>query len=96
MSNVVEHDFSEGVDDCGIQYVIDEDRNPVGVTHKDWSFSISRSDDGKEIALVSDDGEAFGVLGAEQFNHALLCWLLIDDPELVDSATEYEVGKDEH
>lgn len=69
-------------------YIMDEDKKVIGITHPDWPFRIMRNKDHKnQIALVCEEtDEPFGVLDAEVFNTLLMSWLLIDDPELFDSA----------
>jgi len=84
MSNVVDID-SGGRYEVG--YIFDEGDKVVGVTHPDWPFRIMRVDD--RIALVCEDNdEPFGELDADIFNTILMCWLLVDDPKLIDEAAQ--------
>lgn len=71
-----------------VDYIMDENKNCVGVSHPDWSFTIMRSQNNKsETAIVcSNTDEPFGILDSDVFNTILMSWLLIDDPKLIDEA----------
>jgi hypothetical protein len=73
-----------------IEYIKDAEDNIIGVSHPSWPFTIMRNQKTKrEIAFVCDDtDEPFGVLDADVFNTVLLCWLLIDDPNLIDESVK--------
>lgn len=59
----------------------------TGVTHPEWPFVIARN--GAQRALVcKETGEPFGKLMKDDFNTILICWLLIDAPELISEAQE--------
>ena len=69
-----------------VEYILDDDVI-VAVKHPSWSFRIMRN--GDNIALVDEETEEpFGELLADQFNAVMMCWLLIDDPKLVDDASK--------
>ena len=86
VTNLFTETCQEGNYKC--DYIFDGDR-VVGVKHPDWSFRIQRNLIKNEIALVSEDNdEPFGILDADVFNTILTCWLLIDDPKLIESAVE--------
>jgi hypothetical protein len=71
----------------GCDYIMGEDGKVVAVTHPQWGFRIMRNDD--RIALVCEDNdEPFGELDADVFNTILMCWLLVDDPDLIDAAAQ--------
>lgn len=81
MGDVLKFTKKGGID---IECVFD-DGKVVAVTHPDWPFRIMRK--GESIALVCEEtDEPFGELKADLFNTLLVCWLLIDDPDLIDSA----------
>lgn len=73
-----------------VNYVLDDNKNIIGVSHPDWGFTITRNQDSKtETAIVCNDtDEPFGVLDSDVFNTILMCWLLIDDPRLIDEAVQ--------
>ena len=73
-----------------VDYVIDKDKKVVGVSHPDWPFTIMRNQDSKtETAIVCNNtDEPFGILDSDVFNTILMCWLLIDDPKLIDDAAQ--------
>ncbi len=57
----------------------------VGVSHPQWPFRIMRRDN--IIALVCEKtDEPFGELDRDVFNTVIMCWLLIDDPKIIDDA----------
>jgi hypothetical protein len=57
----------------------------TGVTHTEWPYVITKN--GAQRALVcKETGEPFGKLIKDDFNTLLMCWLLIDDPQLIDQA----------
>lgn len=88
MSNVIELKPEEkGFD---VEYILDEDKKVIGVTHPKWPFRIMRNQkDKNKCAFVCEEtDEPFGVLDRDMFNTLLMCWLLIDDPELIDSAAK--------
>lgn len=67
-----------------VEYLLDENKKPYGVTHPLWGFEILRDDSGTKTAMVMKDcGHALGELESKQFNTVLMCWLIIDQPELV-------------
>mgnify|MGYP003132378930 CR=1 FL=1 len=84
MTNVVELPKKEE-GKFAVTYITNEENKIVGVSHPEWPFSIQRSENGSgnEIALVSDDGDPFGILDREVFNTILICWLLIDQPDAI-------------
>lgn len=87
MSNVIS--LEDKKDD--VQYAVDENGKIAGVTHPKWNFIICRDKEGKKTAFVCDNAdteEIFGELDSEMFNQVLLAWLLIDQPDLVDSVSE--------
>lgn len=88
MGNVIEHNFTQQQEGFEVDYILTPDNEVVGISHPEWNFQITRSDDGKLAAFVTDDGEAFGELPADKFNTLLISWLLIDDPSLVDEAAD--------
>lgn len=71
-----------------VDYIMDENKNCVGISHPDWPFTIMRNHHNKcETAIVCNNtDEPFGVLDSDVFNTILMSWLLIDDPKLVDEA----------
>lgn len=73
-----------------VDYILDKDKRVVGVSHPDWPFTIMRNKDNKmETAIVCNNtDEPFGVLDSDVFNTILMCWLLIDDPRLIDDAAQ--------
>jgi hypothetical protein len=91
MGEIVElKDLEGAAGDSGIIYEFDDDGNVDGITHTEWPFSIAKSIDGTRIALVcKETSETFGEIERSWFNTTLLCWLLIDDPKMVD---EVQVG----
>ena len=87
MGNVVELRPEDGKYE--VEYVFDENDKIVAVTHPEWPFRIMRNKD--KIAMVCEDtDEPFGEMDSDVFNTLLICWLLIDDPKLIDSASSYE------
>ena len=59
----------------------------TGITHPDWPYCIVRN--GAQRALVcKETNEVFGKLMKDDFNTILMCWLLIDDPDLIDAAAK--------
>ena len=82
MSNVVSMGAANKKDELDVTYVMDDKDRVIGVGHQGWPFTIMRKDD--EIALVCNETEEpFGICSREQFNTILMCWLLIDQPELI-------------
>ena len=78
MSNVIPIDKGK----YEVEYIFD-DKKIVGVTHPEWPFRIMRN--GGRVALVCEQtDEPFGELDRDVFNTLLMCWLLIDDPNLLD------------
>lgn len=73
-----------------VDYIYDIDKKIIGVSHPDWPFVIMRNQENKtETAIVcSNTDEPFGALDSDVFNTVLLCWLLIDDPKLIDDAAD--------
>ena len=73
-----------------VHYIMDENKKVIGITHPEWPFRIMRNQDGKtETAFVCEDSdEPFGILDSDVFNTILMSWLLIDDPKLIDDASE--------
>ena len=73
-----------------VDYVLDKDKKTVlAVSHPDWNFVITRSEDNKRTAFVmKESDESFGELDSDAFNTVLMSWLLIDDPKLIDVAQE--------
>jgi hypothetical protein len=69
-----------------VEYIFDGDK-VVAITHPMWPFRIMRKDGA--VALVCEDtDEPFGELDRDVFNTLLVCWLLIDDPSIIDSIKE--------
>ena len=87
MSNVIKSDFGKK-GKYEIDYILNKDKKVVGVTHPLWSFDIVKNQDtGNQTAFVcKETSEPFGILDSDVFNTILMCWLLIDDPELFDQA----------
>mgnify|MGYP003630085866 CR=1 FL=1 len=92
ISNPLEHvvmlqDYM-GQGKFNVDYIVDKDKRVVGVSHPDWPFTIMRNQDNKtETAIVCNNtDEPFGILDSDVFNTILMCWLLIDDPKLIDEA----------
>jgi len=87
MGNVTELFKENAVSEDGkfkCDYIFDGDK-VVGVKHPDWNFRIQRNLLRNEIALVSEgNDEPFGIIDADVFNTILMCWLLVDDPKMVD------------
>ncbi|MCP4987554.1 MAG: hypothetical protein GY928_16305 [Colwellia sp.] len=73
-----------------VDYIVNADKKVIGVSHPDWPFTIMRSQDtNMETAIVCNNtDEPFGKLDSDVFNTVLLCWLLIDDPKLIDDAAQ--------
>lgn len=73
-----------------VDYIVDKDKKVVGVSHPDWPFTIMRNQQSKmETAIVCNNtDEPFGILDSDVFNTILMCWLLIDDPKLIDGAVQ--------
>ena len=71
-----------------VDYILNADKKAIGVSHPDWSFTIMRNQDANmETAIVCNNtDEPFGKLDSDVFNTILMCWLLIDDPKLIDKA----------
>ena len=82
MSNVIE--LKPNDDGFTVDYVFGDDGRVSAVGHPEWPFKIVRNEG--EIAFVSEDGEPFGILDADKFNTVLMCWLLVDSPDLIDEA----------
>lgn len=69
-----------------IDYIF-EDEKVIAISHPKWPFRIQRK--GDRIALVSDvDDQPFGEMDADVFNTILMCWLLIDAPNLMDGSCD--------
>ena len=92
MNNIIDikkiKDIEQGK--FNIDYIVDKDRWVVGVSHPDWPFTIMRNQKNKqETAIVCNTtDEPFGVIDSDVFNTILMCWLLIDDPELISDAAQ--------
>ncbi len=73
-----------------VDYIVNADKKVIGVSHPDWPFTIMRNQDtNMETAIVCNNtDEPFGKLDSDVFNTVLLCWLLIDDPKLIDDAAQ--------
>lgn len=71
-----------------VDYIL-EDGKVIGITHPKWPFRIMRKD-GETAFVCEDTDEPFGILNRDIFNTILMCWLLIDDPELVDGSSKEE------
>ena len=71
-----------------VEYILDGDGSISGVTHPSWPFEIMRDQETKtETAFVcKTTGEPFGIINSDQFNTLLMCWLLVDSPEIVDGS----------
>lgn len=69
-----------------VDYIMDESKKCVGVSHPDWPFTIMKNKHNKcEAAIVCNNtDEPFGILDSDVFNTILMSWLLIDDPNLID------------
>lgn len=66
-----------------IDYLVDDDGKIFGVSHPKWVYDIVKKDN--QVAFVDKEtGEPFGILDRDQFNAVLMCWLLIDDPKMID------------
>jgi hypothetical protein len=76
-----------------VEYIKDGEKI-VGVTHPKWPFRIMRN--GNDVAMVCEEtDEPFGILDGDVFNTLMICWLLIDDPSLIDQASiDYEKNSD--
>lgn len=83
MSNVVDL-FTES-QEYEIEYMYTDDGDIKAVSHSDWPFWIVKNGDERGLVCKETD-EPFGVLGKNNFNTLLMCWLLIDDPKLIDMA----------
>ena len=69
-----------------VEYVYSGDKI-TGVTHPEWPFTIVKN--GLQRALVcKETNKPFGKMMKDDFNTILMCWLLIDDPELIDTASQ--------
>ncbi len=90
MSDLIELSDHMNQGKFAVDYVFDEKGAVVGVTHPDWPFTIMRDKYSKtETAIVcSNTNEPFGALDSDVFNTVLMCWLLIDDPKLIDEASK--------
>tara|TARA_R110002020_G_C15790452_1_gene730137 strand:+ start:49 stop:336 length:288 start_codon:yes stop_codon:yes gene_type:complete len=90
MNNIIDikkiKDIGQGK--FNVDYVFNSEKECIGVTHPDWSFTIMRNQKNKqETAIVCNTtDEPFGVIDSDVFNTVLMCWLLIDDPKLIDEA----------
>ena len=83
MGDLIEADFGTAFE---VEYVFDGEKI-IGVTHPLWSFRIQRKDN--KIAMVCEEtDEPFGELDRDVFSTILMCWLLIDDPEIIAKAEE--------
>ena len=73
-----------------VDYITNAENKVIGVSHPDWPFTIMRNQDASmETAIVCNDtNEPFGVLDSDAFNTILMCWLLIDAPELMSESQE--------
>jgi len=73
-----------------VDYVLNADKKVIGVSCPDWPFTIMRNQDtNMETAIVCNNtDEPFGILDSDVFNTILMCWLLIDDPKLIDDAAQ--------
>lgn len=71
-----------------VDYIVNKENKVIGVTHPDWPFTIMRDQEtNSETAIVCNNtDEPFGVLDSDVFNTVILCWLLIDDPKLIDDS----------
>ena len=76
-----------------VDYIFNADKKVIGISHPDWSFTIMRNQENKtETAIVCNNtDEPFGILDSDVFNVILMCWLLIDDPKLIDDAVKDEL-----
>lgn len=88
MSNVI--DMNQGK--FNVDYIVDKSNKVIGVSHPDWPFTIMRNQHNKaETAIVCNStDEPFGVLDSDIFNTVIMCWLLIDDPDLMDKASNQQ------
>jgi hypothetical protein len=90
MSNVINikkiKDMGQGR--FNVDYVFNSEKKCIGVTHPDWPFTIMRNQKNKsETAIVCNaTDEPFGVIDSDVFNTVLMCWILIDDPKLIEEA----------
>lgn len=86
--------FREGLEvENEIEYHIDSSkpvgRKAVGVSCSKWPFRIAR--DGDKVSIMcKKTGDTFGELDRDIFNRMLLSWLLVDNRELVESASRKE------
>jgi hypothetical protein len=83
MSNVIEFPSNE---DDEILYTVKGDK-VNGVKHSSWNFWI-QFDQGIAGLISEVDGQTFGELDKRKFSEVLLCYLLIADPDLVDSVCQ--------
>ena len=73
-----------------VEYILNGDV-VTGVTHPDWPFAIVKN--GIQRAIVcKETNEPFGKLKKDDFNALLMCWLLIDDPDLIEKAVNNETN----
>lgn len=86
MGNVVSLDTFNEDKKFEVEYILDKNNKPIGITHPDWTYTIMRNQDSKkQTALVCNQtNEPFGILDSDVFNTLLMCWVLIDDPKLID------------
>tara|TARA_R110000851_G_scaffold273794_1_gene426430 strand:+ start:527 stop:829 length:303 start_codon:yes stop_codon:yes gene_type:complete len=81
-------DLFEGSDYHKVEYIFNGDVI-TGITHSSWPFAIIKN--GNQRAFVcKETNEPFGKLMKDDFNTILMCWLLIDDSELIKKATNHE------
>lgn len=88
MDNVVDLFKNKYKPKFNIQY-IEDDGVIIGVTCPEWPFRIQRKDDKIALVCMATD-EPFGVIDAVAFNTLVACWLLVDDPPLVDQMTSHD------
>jgi len=70
-------------DEYNFEYYMNGNKKVYAISHLDWPFRIHRN--GDNIAFVHQEtDEPFGVLNASVFNTLLFCWLLVDDPKLME------------
>lgn len=82
MTDVI--DLFKGKKGYEVEYILSGDV-VTGVTHPEWPFAIIKN--GTQRAFVcKETDEPFGKLTKNDFNTILMCWLLVDDPDLIDSA----------
>ena len=83
MANVINLFEEKGRYD--IEYIKNSDGKVVAISHPDWSFDIVKNENETAFVCKNTD-EPFGILPSDIFNTVLMSWLLIDDPDLIDSA----------